>query len=756
VRLIARALPPALPRFRRTGRLHPPVLTLLLLATLAAVRAAPVIVEAESGALGASFSAAVASGVTFVSPIGTATGNNPATASRVITYSVTFPATGVYELYARLRVGAGAANDDSFFYAASFGAKSPTTNGDWVLVNNLSGVGYTNATDTVAGAGTASASSAWKWVRLSAFNGGATPLQFWVGGGLTQTFQIGSREDGLDLDKLVFAPGGSVLTVDDLDNGRAGTFPAAYTPPGPPAATGRPKFLGSVEGEANFTRYFNQVTPGNAGKWGSVEGTRNVMNWGPLDTAYNLAKTNGYKFRLHTLVWGAQQPAWLLNLSAADQLAEINQWFAAVAARYPDIDLIDVVNEPLHDPPDVTAAGNVGTTDCGNYIAALGGKGATGYDWVLGAFRLARQYFPRAKLCLNDYSVINSATSAQNYAALINLLKTENLIDGAGIQAHAFETTPATATLKANLDTIAATGVPLYITEMDVDGPTDAAQLADMKRLMTLFWEHPSVQGVTLWGYLPGMWRTAQGDYLAYSNGAERPALTWLKGYVANDRPVVAPAQAFTVSQSAAAGAAVGTVAATDSNSGTVFQSWQITGGTGAGLFAINATTGALTVTNSTALAATTTNAYTLSVSVADTYTTSAVTGLTVNVVQPFAAWAAAAGLGGPQAAATYDADRDGVPNLLEYALGRRPAAAESAPPLSLTLENGSLVTRFTRLKTATGVTLAFQSSPDLVNWTTVTTSATVESTSGLLDTMRLTLPASAARYFLRLQVTQP
>lgn len=754
--LSAGALPPALPRFLGPGRLRSVIFAPLLLAALAGVRAAPVYKEAESGTLGASYSTAVASGVTYVTPTSTGAGNNPGDAARVISYSVTFPATGVYELYARLRVGAGAGNDDSFFYASSFGAKSPTTNSDWVLANNLSGVGYTTTTDQVIGSGTASATGVWKWVRLSAFNGGATPLQFWVGGGLTQMFQIGAREDGLDIDKLVFAPGGSVLTVDDLDNGRAGTTPAAFTPTGSPPATGKPKFLGGVHGEANFTRYFNQVTPGNAGKWGSVEGTRNVMNWTALDAAYNLAKTNGYKFRLHTLVWGAQQPSWLLNLSAADQLAEINQWFSAVAARYPDIDLIDVVNEPLHDPPDVTTAGNTGTTDCGNYIAALGGKGATGFDWVLSAFRLARQYFPNAKLCLNDYSVINSATSAQSYSALINLLKAENLIDGAGIQAHAFETTPATATLKANLDTIAATGVPLYITEMDVDGPTDAAQLNDMQRLMTLFWEHPSVQGVTLWGYLPGMWRTAQGDYLAYSNGAERPALTWLKGYVANDRPVITPSQTFTVSQSAAAGAAVGTVAATDSNSGTVFQSWQIMGGTGASLFAINATTGALTVSNSAALAATTTTAYTLNVSVADTYTTSAVVGLTVNIIQPFAAWVAAAGLGGLQAGATYDADRDGVSNLLEYALGRAPAATETAPPLSLTLENDSLVARYTRLKTATGVTLSLQSSTDLVNWTTVTTAPTIESTVGLLDTMRLTLPADAARYFLRLQVTQP
>ena len=55
---------------------------------------------------------------------------------------------------------------------------------------------------------------------------------------------------------------------------------------------------------------------------------------------------------MHTLVWGNQQPGWIEALPPAEQLTEIEEWFAAVAARYPDIDFIDVVNEPLHDPPD--------------------------------------------------------------------------------------------------------------------------------------------------------------------------------------------------------------------------------------------------------------------------------------------------------------------------------------------------------------------------------------------------------------------
>src|SRR5690606_21753016 len=148
--------------------------------------------------------------------------------------------------------------------------------------------------------------------------------------------------------------------------------PRACTPRGPALAENQSKFLGgaySAPQAPNFTAYFNQVTPENAGKWGSVEGQRDVMNWAELDAAYAVARDNGFPFKLHTLIWGNQQPAWIESLPPEEQLAEIDEWFAAVAERYPDVDTVEVVNEPLHDPP--SSPGNGG----GNYIEALGGAG---------------------------------------------------------------------------------------------------------------------------------------------------------------------------------------------------------------------------------------------------------------------------------------------------------------------------------------------------------------------------------------------
>lgn len=395
-------------------------------------------------------------------------------------------------------------------------------------------------------------------------------------------------------------------------------------------AAGRPKFLGGVYSAAqapNLTSYFNQITPENAGKWGSVEAARDVMNWTELDAAYALAKANGFPFKMHTLIWGNQQPGWLSALPADQQLLEIKQWFAAVAARYPDLDLIDVVNEPLHAPPDGTGESNA------NYIAALGGAGDSGWDWVLAAFRLARASFPKAKLLINEYSVTNDANAARQYLRIIALLQAEKLIDGIGIQAHAFETRVPAATTAANLDLIATAGLPVYISELDIDGPTDQIQADDYQRIFPVFWEHPAVVGVTLWGYRPGLWRDAQGAALVRADGTEKPAMLWLRSYLgANHPPVVATDQTFYLHETAADGANVGTIAASDADGYGTLRDWQIVGGTGAAVFAIDAVTGCLTVADATALNAATTPSYTVNVSVGDGSERSAAQPVTIQV----------------------------------------------------------------------------------------------------------------------------
>lgn len=298
-------------------------------------------------------------------------------------------------------------------------------------------------------------------------------------------------------------------------------------------AQGRAAFLGC--GTSNpvwpgLGSYWNQVTPGNDGKWGSVEGTQNQYNWTNLDNIYNYAINRGFLFKEHNLVWGSQQPSWISALDSAAQRAAVENWITRVAERYPSTAMVDVVNEPFHAPPP--------------YKNALGGDGVTGWDWVVTAFTMARQhYFPGVKLLLNEYNVLHDNTVTTNLIRLVDTLRVRNLIDGIGIQGHYFEFRSDIGSpnpyvydinvIKANLDRLAATGVPVYISEFDIDEPVDSNQVAQYKMYFPIFWTHPGVRGITCWGYIQNdVWSAHPNTYLFLANGTERPALQWLRRFV--------------------------------------------------------------------------------------------------------------------------------------------------------------------------------------------------------------------------------
>ncbi len=110
----------------------------------------------------------------------------------------------------------------------------------------------------------------------------------WVGAAdaLTQTFGWGSREDGLNFVTLAFGVAGLLHGEQSRQRQQCdGYLPAAtaagsaaYTRTDPPIAKGNPKYLGAAwrpgTASLNFANYWNQVTPENGDKWGTVEGIR--------------------------------------------------------------------------------------------------------------------------------------------------------------------------------------------------------------------------------------------------------------------------------------------------------------------------------------------------------------------------------------------------------------------------------------------------------------------------------------------------
>ena len=182
-------------------------------------------------------------------------------------------------------------------------------------------------------------------------------------------------------------------------------------------STNADKFLGNITtrynvdaggGVAPFYQLWNQITCENESKWGSVEGTRNSYNWG-CDRAFNYAKQHGFTYKFHALVWGAQYPGWLPNLSVNDRFNAIVKWYNAVKNKYATLPMIDVVNEA------------VGNHQNGNSMMkeTLGGGGKTGYDWLIKAFEMAYERWPDAILIYNDYNSIQ--WDIDNYIDLVEL-----------------------------------------------------------------------------------------------------------------------------------------------------------------------------------------------------------------------------------------------------------------------------------------------------------------------------------------------
>lgn len=125
-----------------------------------------------------------------------------------------------------------------------------------------------------------------------------------------------------------------------------------------------------------------------------------------------------------------------------------------------------------------------------------------------------------------------------------------------------------------------------------------------------------------------------------------------------------------------------------------------------------------------------------------------------------FETWAAGSGFSG--GSATDDADGDGVPLLLEYALGLDPLVADASPAVRPALapepaQPGVLAFRFQRPTAITGVSYTVETASSLAGpWTATATEPALENTADGMDTLvvEFPAPAAAAALFARLRVT--
>lgn len=335
------------------------------------------------------------------------------------------------------------------------------------------------------------------------------------------TYRLTAR--ATDNETAVFTSAGLIISVDSM----------AVKSIGLSAKKG--KYLANIiykNIRSDFNAYWNGVTSENGCKWGEIESTRDVMNWADADKAYNHAKDNHLVFRYHVLAWGSQYPSWIESLDPADFQAEMEEYMAAVAVRYPLIDQVEVLNENMYLNTWNKEEHAAGTP---YFRAGLGGPGETGFDWAIWLFEKARHYFPNAKLVINDFELETNSAGRNEILDLVEVLRDRGLIDCFGTQAHHFNVDGISASnLQSALNAMAKSGLPIYVTELDLKGKpaSEANQLKSYQTSFPVYWNHPAVAGISLWGYVEGStWSSGTG--ILNRDGSERLAMTWLKSYMA-------------------------------------------------------------------------------------------------------------------------------------------------------------------------------------------------------------------------------
>ena len=306
------------------------------------------------------------------------------------------------------------------------------------------------------------------------------------------------------------------------------------------------KFVGNIttrgQVRSDFGQYWNQITAENECKWQSIEGnSRGNRNFNGCKAAFNWAKQNGGYFKFHALLWGSQYPGWLENLSVDETKKAITDWFDAVKKEFPELDMIDVVNEAIRTGNNQYHSNYPKT----KIIQAMGGDNNGDYAFITNAFKMARERWPDAVLIYNDYNTVQWQKN-EGIQLIQTIKKNGAPVDAYGLQAHDMQVggggnngTGANGsclplnTLKSAIEEIwNKTQIPMFISEYDIASYDDQDQKNCYEQQISYFMENEHIAGITIWGYIYGSTWTDGGNSGIIKNGQDRPAMTWLKSYL--------------------------------------------------------------------------------------------------------------------------------------------------------------------------------------------------------------------------------
>lgn len=275
--------------------------------------------------------------------------------------------------------------------------------------------------------------------------------------------------------------------------------------------------------------------------WSVLQPTPDTWDFHFADATYDWAEANGLRQEGSSFAWDQQLlddlAPWVRAITDPDELrAVLRERARRIFERYPGLDRINVINEPL-----LILGGSLYQN---HFFQVLGP------DYVAQLFTIvADEAPPTTELIINENLVEYSAAKSDALVALVtDLVERDVPIDGVGLQSHFLFGEPDWGLYSRVMREVDALGLTVHVTELDVPvAPTLPDRLKVQQRRYRQAVETclavPACTSLTVWGvddghtWLDGFMGPGQDPLLFDATGAIKPAFVGVVEALVTGRP---------------------------------------------------------------------------------------------------------------------------------------------------------------------------------------------------------------------------